>query len=326
MVRYNILVKKRPTHGIPITEYANALRERVPDVDVVLAQTREEELKHAPHAHVITGRYADDELLERAENLKLFACYSSGYDHLPLKKLAEQGIAVTNASGVHAPNMAEQIVGNLLVFSRRLHEGWNQQQRREWRHYQARELGGSVITVVGLGAVGRETVARLQPFNVETIGVRYTPEKGSPTDEVEGFDTPGFQSAIARSDYLILCCPLTETTRHLVDDETLTTLPTDAVLINVARGGVVDTEALLDSIQSNDIRGAYLDVTDPEPLPQDHELWGFKNVLITPHMAGYTSQVYQRRADVLARNLDKVDQTGTWSDLENQVGTPVHYE
>ena len=322
MSERTILVLKSGTHGMPIGEYGAAIRERRPDDDVVVARTRSEELDLIADADVVTGRAIDNELLSQTESLKLFAGLAAGYEHLPLDEIVAGGAVVTNGSGIHAPNMAEQVVGNLLVFARRLDEGWRRQREPRWEHYQAGELMGSTVTVVGLGAIGRAIVDRLEPFGVETIGVRYTPEKGGPTDKVVGFDGPEFESALARTDFLVLACPLTETTEKLVDGEAFATIPPDAVLVNVARGPVVDTEALLGALRSNQLRGAALDVTDPEPLPEDHPLWRFDNVHITPHMAGCTPHYYERCAEILARNLDRVDKTGTYRDLENQVAGP----
>ncbi|WP_435102860.1 D-2-hydroxyacid dehydrogenase [Halarchaeum sp. P4] len=322
MSEHTILVLREGTHGMPMREYADAIRERRPDDEVVLARTRSEEHELIPKADVVTGGGLDADLLERAENLDLFAAISAGYEHLPLADITARGAVVTNASGVHVPNMAEQVVGNLLVFARRLDEGWRRQQEPRWEHYQATELKGSTVTVVGLGAIGKGVVARLEPFGVDTIGVRYSPEKGGPTDEVVGFDGPDFEAALARTDYLVLACPLTDTTEGLIDDDAFATLAPDAVLVNVARGGVVDTDALLGALRSNKLGGAALDVTDPEPLPEDHPLWSFDNVHITPHMAGSTPEYYERCADILARNLDTVDETGAYETLENAVAEP----
>ena len=201
--------------------------------------------------------------------------------------------------------MAEHAIGAMLAFTRGFDVAWRRQEAREWRSFQAMELQGSTVTVVGLGAIGEAVVDRLDGFGVDTIGVRYTPEKGGPTDEVLGFDA--VHEAFSRSDYLVLACPLTETTRGLVDREALETLPADAVLVNVARGPVVDSDALVWALRRNHIRGAALDVTDPEPLPEDHPLWNLGDVLITPHNAGHTPKYYERLADIVAENVARLD-------------------
>ncbi|MFC6725528.1 NAD(P)-dependent oxidoreductase, partial [Halobium palmae] len=140
---------------------------------------------------------------------------------------------------------------------------------------------------------------------------------GGPTDEVYGFDE--IHGALADADYAVLACPLTDATEGLIDDAVFETMPQHAVLVNVARGKVVDTDALLSALRGNSIRGAALDVTDPEPLPEDHELWGLDNVLITPHNAGHTPKYFERMADILERNLEIADERGGFEGLENQV-------
>ncbi|MFC6716962.1 D-2-hydroxyacid dehydrogenase [Natrialbaceae archaeon GCM10025810] len=318
---FDVLVFGRGTHGVPMDEYVAALEARVPEgVAVRRARTPAEARELIPTATVATGVTIDEETLEAADELELFACAYAGTGHLPMDALAERGVAVTNASGVHGPNIGEHVLGAILAFTRRFHVGARRQRRREWRHYRAHELQGSTVTVVGLGAIGTSVCERLEPFGVETIGVRYTPEKGGPTDEVVGLDDEAaFQDALARSDYLVLACPLTDETRGLIDGDALHTLDPNAVLVNVARGPVVDTDALVEALQRNSIRGASLDVTDPEPLPPDHPLWTFENVQLTPHNAGHTPKYYDRLADVVAENVERVRETGSFDDLENQV-------
>jgi len=193
----------------------------------------------------------------------------------------------------------------MITHARQWARAHRQQERREWRSYETTEMYGSTVAVVGLGAIGSAIVDRLEPFDVDTVGVRYSPEKGGPTDEVYGFDA--FHDAIADAEYVVLACPLTETTRGLVDAEALRTMRADAILINIARGPIVDTDALVSELRNNRIRGAALDVTDPEPLPEDHPLWGLGNVTITPHNAGHTPHYYERVADILAENVGRLD-------------------
>jgi phosphoglycerate dehydrogenase-like enzyme len=314
----DVLVLRQDVHGIPVAEYAAAIRERLPDHEVAHARTPAEERNLIAEATVVTGHALGDDLLERATALELFACLYAGVDHLPLAALEARSVAVTNASGVHGPNAAAWAVGQILTFARGLHTGWQRQARREFRHFQAGELAGSTVTVVGMGAIGEAVLERLSGFGVETVGVRHSPGKGGPADEVVGYDEEAFHGVLARTDYLVLACPLTELTRGLVDAEALSTLPPTAVVLNLARGPVVDTDALVSTIRLGGLRGAALDVTDPEPLPPDHPLWTFENVLITPHVAGQTPHYYERRADVLAENVRALDD-GAASPLRNQV-------
>ncbi|WP_132059336.1 D-2-hydroxyacid dehydrogenase [Halorussus amylolyticus] len=315
----DVVVLREGTEGLSMESYADELRDRLPGRTVELARTPKQERELLETARVVTGITVEEEALAAAERLELFACTFAGTDHVPMDAFAERGIGVTNAGGIHAPGIAEQAIGNMLTFARRLHEGWRRKQNREWRHFQSGELTDSTVTVVGLGSIGQEVVKRLQGFEVETIGVRYTPEKGGPTDEVVGFDGDAIHDAFARSEYVVVACPLNDMTRGLVGEAELATLPTDAVLVNTARGPIVDTDALVSALRSNKIRGAALDVTDPEPLPEDHPLWNLENCLITPHTGGHTPRHWERLADIVAENVARLD---AGEELENQILAP----
>ena len=315
----DVVVLRRGTHGMQAADYADALRERLPDAEVAHARTPAEERRLLGTAPVATGPRLDADLLADADALRMFAVVSTGDEHLPLDALAERGVAVVNAAGVHAPNVADQAVAAMLAFVRDLPTAWRQGERAEWRHFQAHELDGSTVTVVGQGTIGRTVVDRLSGWDVHTVGVRHTPEKGGPADEVVGYDAEAVHDALARTDYLVVAAPLTDTTRGIISSVEFDTLPQDAVLVNVGRGPVVDTDALVAALRGNALRGAALDVTDPEPLPADHPLWDLQNCLVTPHNAGHAPALFERMADLVGRNVEKVADTGVYEDLENQV-------
>ena len=301
----DVLVLRQTIHGLGPDELTAAIRDRLPNVAVARARTPTEERELIRTARVAVGLNVTEKLLAAAEELELFACVFAGTGHLPRDLLDDHGVAVTNASGVHGPNIAEHVVGSMIAHARQFHRAYRQQSRREWRTYETTEVYGSTVAVVGLGAIGRAVVDRLEPFDVETVGVRYSSEKGGPTDEVYGFDE--FHEAVADAEFVVLACPLTETTRGLVDADAFRTMRPDAILVNIARGPVVDTDALVTELRNDRIRGAALDVTDPEPLPEDHPLWGLTNATITPHNAGHTPEYYERVADILADNVARLD-------------------
>jgi phosphoglycerate dehydrogenase-like enzyme len=298
----HLLVLRDGVHRLPAAAYAAALRDRLPDHTVVHARTPAAERDHAASADVVTGPRIDTAVLEAAGGLRLFACSYAGTGHLPLEALADADVAVTSAAGVHAPNAAEHAVGGLLSFSRRLHEA---ARADRWQPADPGEVAGSTVTIVGLGAIGTAVAERLEPFDVTTLGVRRHPDDGGPTHEV--FGPERLHDALARTDFLVLCCPLTEETRGLIGTEELRTLPPHAVLVNVARGAVLDTDALVRTLRRGRLGGAVLDVTDPEPLPDDHPLWGLDDVVITPHTAGATPNYYDRLAEIVADNVDRLE-------------------
>ncbi|WP_299331873.1 D-2-hydroxyacid dehydrogenase [Haloplanus sp.] len=317
MTDTDVVVLRQKIHGMSPESYGAKLRDRLPDHGVAVATTPAEERDLLSRASVATGIRFDPEWLDLAAHLDLFACAYAGTGHLDIGAFEAAGVAVTNAAGVHGSNVSEYVIGSLIAHERRFRRARAQQERAHWEAYPVGELRGSTAAVVGLGAIGTSLVDRLGPFGVETIGVRYTPEKGGPTDEVVGFDE--VHSALARADYVILACPLTETTRGLIDADALSSMRADALLVNIARGPIVDTDALVETLRRTDIRGATLDVTDPEPLPADHPLWSFENVQITPHNAGNTPKYHDRLADILAGNLRRMAETGDTEGLENQV-------
>ena len=315
----DVVVLREGTEGLSMESYAAALRERLPGRTVELAQTPKQERTLIGDARVVTGIALDPDLAEAASDLELFACVYAGTDHLRVDELTTRGVSVTNASGIHAPGIAEQSIGSMLVFARRLHEAWRRKGNREWRHFQSSEFTDSTVTILGLGAIGQAVTQRLAGFEVDTVGIRYTPSKGGPTDEVYGFEEEAIHDALSRSDYVVVACPLTDRTRGLLGESEFATMPPDAVVVNAARGGIVDTEALVAALRANTIRGAALDVTDPEPLPGGHPLWTLENCLITPHTGGHTPKHWDRMAEIVAENVDRLDSGAA---LVNEVNTP----
>jgi phosphoglycerate dehydrogenase-like enzyme len=297
-----LLVLREGVHGLSPSAYAETLRDRLDGHTVRHASTPVEEREAIESADIATGVSIGPSLLERATKLRLFACAYAGTGHLPLDSFATHDIAVTNAAGVHSASASEHVIGSILSFSRRLHDA---ARADNWEVPSPYELAGSTVTIVGLGAIGTSVADRLEPFGVETIGVRRSPDSGGPTDEIIGPDR--LHQALARSDFVVLCCPLTDETRGLIGTEEIATLSAEAVLVNVARGEVIDTDALVYALQRGRLGGAALDVTDPEPLPDDHPLWDLDDVLITPHTAGATPTYYDRLADIVVDNVERIE-------------------
>lgn len=300
----DIVVLDHKIHGLSAADYADTLQTQLSEYEVSLAKTPARKTELLQEATIATGYTIDQELVDKSETLSLFICTFAGTGHLPVDSLKANDVAIQNASGVHGPNIAEQVLGYILTFVRQLDRAWRQKQQAEWNHYQAGELKGSTATVIGLGPIGQTIVDRLNAFGVSTIGVRYTPSKGGPADKIIGFDEVDLNDALVRTDHLVLACPLTETTEGLIDEEALQLLPTDATVTNIARGEVIDTDALVDALQTNKLRGAALDVTDPEPLPSESPLWGLQNCQITPHNAGHTPNYWNRCADIVSKAID----------------------
>ena len=243
---------------------------------------------------------------------------NSGVDSYDLDALADRGVAVTNAAGVAANPIAEQVLGYLLVFERRIHKGIRQQERDGiWRDYSAGELGGKTLGIVGVGAIGTRVAELASAFDMEVIGTKRTPET-APDVVDEAYSPSGLPELLARSDYVVLACPLVEATRGLIGSEELMSMRSDAVLVNVARGEVVTESALETALQQGRIRGAALDVFEEEPLPPESPLWDLPNAVITPHMAGSTPKYADRIGELFEENYRRYV-SGDLDDLRNRV-------
>jgi phosphoglycerate dehydrogenase-like enzyme len=297
-------------HSIP-----TSMREEIPDhlpddVAVRVATTPEESRELLAGAEVaVTGRF-DEAWLENADELRWLQAMSAGVDYLPLDAFEDHGVALTSAAGVHAEPIGEQVLAYMTIFERRLHETMRHQRRGVWERVGgAGELAGKTVGIVGLGAIGSRVAELAQAYRMEVIGTKRDPST-APDAVDEAADPDGLGELLDRSDYLVLACPLTEETRGLVGRQELERLDDEAVVVNVARGEVIDQDALVRALQYHSIRGAGLDVFEEEPLPADSLLWDLENVVLTPHMAGLTPHYGERLGALFAENLAAYEDGG----------------
>jgi phosphoglycerate dehydrogenase-like enzyme len=279
---------------------AEAIRDRLEGVDLRAATDETGTLEHAPDAEVVVTHRLSDDLLDAATGLRWVHSLSAGLDHFDLDALAERDLVLTNSSGIHAQPIGEHVLGALLHFERGFARAVAQQGRNEWDRFGATELADRTVAVVGVGAIGTRVVELCEAVGAATVGVKRDPSDAP--DALADCVTPDrLHEALERADCAVLACPLTEETRGMIDAEALAALG-EGVLVNIARGEVVDEDALVEALESDDLRGAALDVFVEEPLPEDSPLWDFENVLITPHVAGTTPHYWERAADQFAEN------------------------
>ncbi|MEF8908011.1 MAG: D-2-hydroxyacid dehydrogenase [Haloarculaceae archaeon] len=300
-----------------VEDFRAAVEARVPEVDLRVARTPPETRELVVEADALLATYVSTDLLEDAPDLRWIQALSSGVDFLDLEAIADNGVALTNAAGVHAEPIAEQVLGYLLTFERGIHTGIQQQQEGVWQRYSGGEIRGKTLGIVGLGAIGSRAAEYAQAFGMTVVGTKRDPD-AAPEAVDEGYAPEGLFEVLGRSDYVLLSCPLTPETRGLVGRAELGAMKGDAVLVNVARGEVVDEEALIYALQQGGIRGAALDVFEEEPLPPESPLWDLPNVVVTPHMAGSTPHKFERIAEVFAANYEAFAD-GRLDELTNRV-------
>ncbi|WP_255191774.1 D-2-hydroxyacid dehydrogenase [Natronobeatus ordinarius] len=291
------------THWMSAAELRAAIVEANPDVDVVVSRTATETAELLPDADIALTSYLEPSTLERATSLRWVQALSAGVDQLPLEQLREREIVLTNAAGVHAQPIAEQVLGYLLAFERRLDTAFERKERGVWERFTGGELAGKTLGIVGLGAIGTRVAEIAAAVGMDVVATKRDPDVDlDAVDRVYGPD--GLTDVLLESKYVLLACPLTDETEGLIGREELGVMNDDAVLINVARGPVVDEDALVEALQQRAIRGAALDVFETEPLPADSTLWELSNVIVTPHNAGSSPMLARRTADVFCENYD----------------------
>jgi phosphoglycerate dehydrogenase-like enzyme len=298
-----------------------SLRERFPAVRFVVpgeetdsdgryriaeAIPTEEELAQAD---VIIGWQVSPEQLVHAKRLRWFHAGSAGVEHLDLRALREHGVTLTNSSGVSAPNIAEHAMGMMVALARRFPRLMREQVAQTWRdedtHREVRELGGETVLVIGTGAIGSEVARRAAAFGMRVEGLRRRAEGEMPPGFDRMWSTVDLHQALAGADHVVVTLPVTPETRGLLDAAALAACKPGAMIYNVGRGAVIDTDALVAALQSGHLGGAGLDVTEPEPLPADSPLWDLENVLITAHTSGASPRYWERQEALIADNLTR---------------------
>lgn len=291
---------------VPYPELLPQLPDRL-DVDVYDGETDPPPGAEEVEFYVTPYTFAKEplRLLGKMPRLRVAQTLTAGYEHV-LPYLPE-GVTLCNAGRLHDTSTAELAVTLMLASLRGLPDFVRGQDARQWRHAQHRSLADTTVLIVGYGGIGAAVERRLTGFEVaEVLRVARRPRDG-----VAGLDT--LPELLPRADVVVLSVPLTEQTRHLVDAAFLARMRDGALLVNVARGGVVDTDALLAEVTTGRLTAA-LDVTDPEPPPADHPLWSTPGVLLTPHVGG-NSTAFLPRAHRLI-----VDQLRRYA-----AGEPLHH-
>jgi phosphoglycerate dehydrogenase-like enzyme len=264
------------------------------DPDAPLAeQLSEDELWQAEVLVPPLQGGARPELVAALPNLRLVQLLTAGYE--AWEGALPDSIALSTGRGAHGGSTAEWVLAALLAMQRDLPDFVRAQDRGEWSYHLTGTLLGARVLVIGAGDVAQQIVRRLEPFEASTVVVGRTARQGVRA-MVE------LPDLLAEQDVVILAVPLTEQTRGLAGPAFLARMRDGALLVNVARGPVVDTDALLAELRTHRLRAA-LDVTDPEPLPADHPLWHAPGLLITPHVGGSVSGAFKRAYAIAAEQI-----------------------
>jgi len=241
----------------------------------------------------------------------------AGVEAFPLDAYERRGVLLSNSTGLHGDSVGDTALGAMLALARRLHDFVANQQTRDWAFPAWDEgftLPGERVCVVGLGAVGSGVASRCSALDMRVAGVRRSEDPVESVDDL--YHPDDLDAAVADARFVVLCVPLTDRTEQMIGEAELATMREDAYLVNVARGEVVDEDALVAALEAGEIAGGALDVFETEPLPEDHPLWGFDDVIVTPHAAVANRDFHRDVAALVRENLARLD---AGDELENRV-------
>lgn len=258
---------------------------------------------------LLSNPVVPDDIAVLAPSLKWLQLTSAGVDRLLDAPVLRAGITVTTASGIHAVPISEYVLGAMIAFAKGFPKAFRAQAERAWRPYWPDELEGRTAGVIGVGAIGARVAHLAHHLGMRVLATRRSArartagrDAGLPSiDEI--LPLSGLPRLLAESDYVVVAVPLTPESRGLIGEAELRAMKPSAVVINIARGAVIDEGALVRALKEGWIGGAALDVFEMEPLPRDSELWGLENVILTPHVSGGTPRYMERAVDLFCENL-----------------------
>jgi glyoxylate reductase len=246
-----------------------------------------------------------DELLDRLPGVRVISNYGVGVDHIDLKAAAARRIPVGNTPGILDGATADMAMTLLLAAARRLIEGDRYARSPQFTAYDpghmlGRDVHHATLGIVGMGRIGAEIAQRARGFDMKILYFNRRPREDA--DRL-GAKYVSFDELLRSADFVVVSTPLTAETRGLIDARALSQMKRTAILVNVSRGPVVDTDALTDALVRQAIYAAAVDVTDPEPLPRGHPLLGLNNLVISPHLGSATIETRQKMAEISVENL-----------------------
>ncbi len=289
--------------------FGGRLRRDFPQLQVVHLSDYDRVNEEIADADIVIAWSLRGEQIKAARKLKWIHSTATAVHALISPELRGSDIVVTNARDVHGPVVAEHAMALTLALAKRLPQAVKYQQQKHWAQHdlwnatpRPRELKGATMTIIGLGGIGRPLARMAKSLGMRVVGVREHPERRcEAVAVVRGHEE--LDRALSEADFVVLAAPVTPKTHHLMNAARLARLKPDAYLINVGRGVLVDEAALIKALSARNFAGAALDVTTEEPLSRESPLWAMENVLITPHTASLTEQMWERHYIAFSENL-----------------------
>jgi D-2-hydroxyacid dehydrogenase (NADP+) len=310
-MRVLISIQQRvPQWQIPEAS-VDALVARFPEVQFTYARTAEDRaLGLAGAVAAFTWTLTPEELV-RAPGLRWVHSSAVAVETLCLSELAARGVRVSNTRGVQAIPIAEHVLAVVLALAKQLPFTLENQQRTAWAQYEYRGprlpwlLHGRTLGLIGIGTIGQALAARASALGMRVLALRRRPDAAPPAGVAAVYGRDRLHEMLGMCDVLAIAAPLTPDTNRLVDGPALGALKPGALVVNVGRAAILDTDALIDALRTGHLGGASLDVFPEEPLPSSHPLWTTPNVILTPHTSGFRQGHWDEVIEVFADNLQR---------------------
>jgi len=282
----NLLILLGLTEAVR-NQYRDRLQARFPELKIDLVDHHSKVGPHiaAADALITFTPMLTANVIEQATRLKWIQTLGTGVDNLIDQPALRKDVIVTNVRGIHGAPVSEAAIAAMLALARDLPAAVRAQDARQWRRWPAQLLHNKTVGIFGIGLIAEALAPKCRAFGMRVVGVSSAPRQLAGFDRIHARDE--LLQAVRDFDFLVLLTPLTAATRNCVGAAVFAAMKPTSFLINLARGGVVDEQALLEALKTGRIAGAALDVFNQEPLPADHPFWAMQNVIITTHQGGF---------------------------------------
>ena len=288
-------------HGVHIDP--DAVRDAFPNEVVRYAHDAQEALGVCADCEVLVAMAHDvtDELIGAMPRLEYICAMSAGTDRLDTLKNLKPGVRITSGRGIHGPQMSELAFLGMIALSRSFPQMMQNQRAHNWQRWPQKLLFGKTAVLVGIGPIAEDLAIRCEAFGLRVIGVSDARKEAPHFSAL--YPRSRLNEAAAMADFLIVLVPLSDKTRHMIDAGVLAAMKPTSILVNLARGPVIDEQALIKALQEKRIGGAALDVFETEPPAQDNPLWDMPNVIVTPRIGGMSDVYAQQVLPLVVHNL-----------------------
>jgi phosphoglycerate dehydrogenase-like enzyme len=292
----NLLILERLAN-----EYKKALQSKFPEL-TIHATTKEEEVgDFIEKMDILLAFRISDELIKKASKLQWIQSLATGVDYIVNLPSLRKDVLLTSTRGIHGPQMSEIAFLLMLSLNRNFPQIVRNQDQGTWERWPTRLLYRKKLGILGMGVIGEEIAKKAKAFGMKVYGIDIVKRKIEAVDYFSGPDE--ILKVVAEIDYFIIVAPYTPQTYKTVNAKVLSSMKPTAFLINIARGELVDEDALINALNSRKIAGAALDVFCQEPLPKDHPFWKMKNVIVTPHVGGMSDIYVEQALSIFEENL-----------------------